>query len=488
MVYSFHHFYYWSKGGVETSQAYRTRLFRQLGIESKVIFATTFLQNDYVDEINSLGYEASETMWLYGAFTDCKYTEYSYTYNQFKESIGYVEYTEEDDGQCITIRIPESGIRYVVELVKTDKRYIKKVIVLVNECLLRIDYYTDCRAYSDCYHPMNGSAEYYMRRFYNSDASIAYDVIKREEKEIYKFSDRVLFTREELVAYFFERLKLTQDDTVIIDCEPGNIDLSAFIDNAYPAKVVTFLHANHYVFSDDDTICWYYFYEYAFAHPEKVNCFVVNTEIQRDLLEKQLEKYKSVNAKVVSIPASGIDSLIYPQEARKKHSIISAGRLAEEKHFDLLIKAVAKLREKYDDIKLDIYGEGSKKESLNNLIYELGCGDCIRLMGYKKLDDIYKKYDIYVSSSESETLGVTLLEALGSGLPLVALDAPYGAPNFVTDGETGFLVKKLESDEYAETIEKLFEVSDMELFRFNAYEKAALYLTKENKMKWRSIL
>lgn len=488
MVYCFHHFYYWSKGGVETSQAYRARMFRNLGIEAKFVFATTFLENNYVDEMDSLGYDRNEVTWLYSSFSDCSYAEYSYTLKEFKNTIAYADYSAEQENGCIVIRIPEGGIRYVVELAEGKNGIIKKVFILVNECLLRVDYYTACRAYSDFYHPEGGTAVHDMRRFYNTDGTVAYDILNRDGKEIYKFADRILHSREELVGYFFEKIKLTEEDTVIIDCEPGNIDLSAFVDNAYPARVVLVLHSNHYVLCDDDNICWYYFYEYALNHPEKIDCFVVNTEEQKTVLQEQLAKYRGVNANVVSIPASGIDSLTYPTKERKKHSIISAGRLADEKHFDVLIKTVVKLKEKYNDINLDIYGSGSRKDALQTIIDELGGNEYIRLMGFASLEDIYKEYDIYASTSESETFGITLLEALGSGLPLVAYDAPYGAPNFISNGKTGYLVDKLEVEAYAEKIEQLFENDDMECLRFNAYEKAAQYLTEENEKKWRSII
>ena len=42
MIYSFHHFYYWLKGGVESGMAYRAKLFRKLGLDAKFVFATTF--------------------------------------------------------------------------------------------------------------------------------------------------------------------------------------------------------------------------------------------------------------------------------------------------------------------------------------------------------------------------------------------------------------------------------------------------------------
>ena len=43
MIYSFHHFYYWLRGGIESGMAYRAKIFRHLGLEAKFVFATTFL-------------------------------------------------------------------------------------------------------------------------------------------------------------------------------------------------------------------------------------------------------------------------------------------------------------------------------------------------------------------------------------------------------------------------------------------------------------
>ena len=55
MIYNFHHFYYWLKGGVETGQAYRARLFRELGLEAKFIFATTFPEKNQGKSDKKLG-------------------------------------------------------------------------------------------------------------------------------------------------------------------------------------------------------------------------------------------------------------------------------------------------------------------------------------------------------------------------------------------------------------------------------------------------
>ena len=54
--------------------------------------------------------------------------------------------------------------------------------------------------------------------------------------------------------------------------------------------------------------------------------------------------------------------------------------------------------------------------------------------------DVYPQYELYVTTSQWETFGLTLMEAVGAGLALVGFDARYGNPTFIKDGENGYLV------------------------------------------------
>ena len=130
----------------------------------------------------------------------------------------------------------------------------------------------------------------------------------------------------------------------------------------------------------------------------------------------------------------------------------------------------------------------SKNKKLQELIDRLGCGDYVRLCGFQKLDEKYQEYDAYLSASYVETLGVTLLEAVGSGLPIVSYDMRYGAQAFIDEGENGYKVPWENVDELAKGIVRLFTEADMEAFRKRSYEKAEAYLTKEVEERWKNLL
>lgn len=488
MIYNFHHFYYWLKGGVETGQAYRAKIFRDLGLEARFVFATTFPNQNIQHETAYLGFQDSEVIWMYGFFTDCRISPVTYTLEQLENTFEERNYTFSRDGKIVTYHFPDLGVYYTVYMTDEKRDLVHRVMMISNGCLVRQDYYTYCRNYSEYYIPVNGQAQLYLRRFFNEDGSVAYEEVTEGDSAFYKFTDRLLYSREELLAELMSRLNLTEDDVVLIDCEPGMIEKAAFIQHAAPAKVGLVIHADHFWNYDEEHVLWYGIYEYAFAHPEKISFFITNTDAQNKLLREQFRKYKGKEPNVRTIPVVGLDGLKKPEKRRKKHALISAGRLAPEKRMDQVIKAVAEAKKDVPDLSLDIYGEGGERKNLQNLIDKLGCSDCVRLCGFRKLGELYQEYDAYLSASYIETLGVTLLEAVGSGLPIVSYDMRYGAQMFIDEGENGYKVPWENVEELAKAIVRLFTEADLDAFRKHSYEKAETHLTKEVVKKWKDLL
>ncbi len=493
MIYSFHHFYYWLKGGVESGMAYRAKLFRELGLDARFVFATTFPNANIQHEMEFLGFLDSEVMWLYGFFTDCKISPVTYTLEQFEGVFDEENYTFSREENVIRYTFPEGNYYYLVYLAEGKEDCVHRVEMVSNGRLIRKDYYTYCRIYSEYYTPVDGQAHIYLRRFFNEDGTVAYEEVMSNETladdvVLYKFPDRLLYSREELVGYMMSRLHLTRDDVVLIDGEPGKIDRAAFIQNATPARVGFIIHADHFLDSDEDHILWYGIYEYAFAHPERIDFFVTSTQAQSKLLREQLRRYKGVEARVETIPVMGLEALKMSGNARRKHSLISVGRLAPEKRMNWVIEAVAEAKKRVPDLSLDIYGEGAEKGRLQKQIKKMGCENYVRLCGFQKLDEVYQNYDAYISASWVETFGVTLLEAVGSGLPIVGFDVPYGAQVFIDEGENGYKLPWGDIQGLADAIVRLFTEADIETFRQRSYQKAGSYLTEEIKKRWRDTL
>ena len=495
MIYNFNLGIGWASSGVEYAQAYRAKVLRNIGQDAKFIFTDMFPKENIQHMTENIGFLDSEVIWLYNFFTDCSISPVTYTLGQLEKTFGGRSFTCSRTGLTVKFTFPGTNIYYAAYLVNDNADHIHRVEVVSNGCLIRKDYYTYCRIYSEYYAPLDKQAHLYQRRFFNENGSVAYEEITDNGAVMYQFPDRLFCSKEELVGYMVSQLKLTRHDVVLIDRTTG-IGQS-IIQNASPARIGIVIHADHFNESsmNEAHILWNNYYEYAFSQYKRVKFYITSTETQNRLLKKQFKQYIGIIPKVVTIPVGSLNEIKYVKEKRRQHSLITASRLASEKHIDWIIEAVVSAREKVPDISLDIYGKGKEEIKLKEQIARLHCGEYVHLCGQQKLEEIYKNYEAYLSGSTSEGFGLTLMEAVGSGLPIIGFDVRYGNQNFIDDGKNGFLIKvndrmkrKERIQKLSECIVRLFTEEDIEAFHQHSYEKAKLYLTKEVEERWIELL
>jgi sugar transferase (PEP-CTERM/EpsH1 system associated) len=143
----------------------------------------------------------------------------------------------------------------------------------------------------------------------------------------------------------------------------------------------------------------------------------------------------------------------------KNNNIIigTVGRLEPVKNQELLIRSFAELLQRFRHIKLWIAGGGALKEQLENLADELGAASDILFLG--KRDDIpqiLNRIDIFVLPSLSEGMSNTILEAMSSGLPVIACRVG-GNPELIRDGVTGFLTPSRDQNALSRAVAFLVE-------------------------------
>ncbi len=117
---------------------------------------------------------------------------------------------------------------------------------------------------------------------------------------------------------------------------------------------------------------------------------------------------------------------------------ISIGRLEKQKGFTFLIRTFAGIKE-FLDSRLLILGEGSERENLEAQIRDLGLEDCVSLPGF--VPDPFawlRRASVFVLSSETEPFGLTLVEALSTGIPVVSTSTE-GPIDIINDKRLGHL-------------------------------------------------
>ncbi|MDJ1132046.1 glycosyltransferase family 4 protein [Streptomyces iconiensis] len=121
--------------------------------------------------------------------------------------------------------------------------------------------------------------------------------------------------------------------------------------------------------------------------------------------------------------------------------VVAAGRLAPAKRYDVLIRAFGEVVRERPDWGLRIYGHGREEGKLRNLIDELGLYNHVFLMGSANpIEAEWVKGAICAVTSSLESFGMTIVEAMRCGLPVVATDCPHGPKEIIHDGTDGLLV------------------------------------------------
>ena len=168
--------------------------------------------------------------------------------------------------------------------------------------------------------------------------------------------------------------------------------------------------------------------------------------------------------------SNGIDSSAYelhPGEVIEPHShptVLFVGRLAEEKHIDVLIDAVAKTPRELN-VNLEIVGGGEVRPALEAQVARLGLGDRVKFLGLASDEDLreaYIKADIFCMPGTAELQSLVTLEAMSASTPVLLANA-MALPHLVRDGENGYLFTPNDSSELAAKITKLVQLPEDEL-------------------------
>ncbi|OLS02626.1 glycosyltransferase [Tissierella creatinophila] len=209
--------------------------------------------------------------------------------------------------------------------------------------------------------------------------------------------------------------------------------------------------------------------------------------IRAELVEKGNIAYKNADSLITVSPTLkkriqdkfGVDSIYIPnivdtslfkyqpREKKKQFRFVSTGHLIPIKGTETTINAFYKAFNDNENVSLTIFGEGNERKKLETLIRDLGLENRIKLMGQTAREDMAKEYnssDAFVLASRSETFGVSYIEALSSGLPVLATKC--GGPEVFVNNENGMLSDVDDVDGLAKNMRFIYENVD----KFNNQE------------------
>ncbi|WP_461879747.1 glycosyltransferase [Fusicatenibacter sp.] len=137
--------------------------------------------------------------------------------------------------------------------------------------------------------------------------------------------------------------------------------------------------------------------------------------------------------------------------------LIYVAEITENKNQIALLEVMEEISRKYSDIVLVLAGPDHTKGNLQRIVEKKDLAKRVRFLGWRDdIPELLAMSNVYVASSKSEGLGLNIIEAMASGLPVVALKN-RGHNELIQDGVNGFLIEQNDIQKFTERIIELYE-------------------------------
>lgn len=203
----------------------------------------------------------------------------------------------------------------------------------------------------------------------------------------------------------------------------------------------------------------------------KIDCITTPSESMRELIRSYGVKNRiEIIPNAIHLISFKEDDVFKRTEIKKKYNlkeddkiILFVGRVASEKSIDKIIKALAIIKKRdISKVKLLIIGDGPAMDELKQLARTLKIEKDVIFAGtvsYEEIRHYYKMAYVFTIASTTETFGIVTIEALASGVPVLAVKAP-GAVDILTDGVDGLLVDN-DVEKFANALEKIIREPEL---------------------------
>ena len=210
-----------------------------------------------------------------------------------------------------------------------------------------------------------------------------------------------------------------------------------------------FIFTEHNVYNRRRTRFWFKILDrLVYSRYEKIVC--VSETVRRELLQwiPQLRNRTVVIRNGIPIPSR-------PRRTAWKYDIIFVGRLTAAKGLDILLRAISELKPNALVKRVAIVGQGPLLPFLTAEARRLEIDDIVHFLGARDdVNELLTQSEVFILPSRWEGLPLSLLEAMASGLPVIATNVG-GIPEVIVDGVNGILVPPSSTGSLAEAIARL---------------------------------
>ncbi|MDO5400295.1 MAG: glycosyltransferase [Eubacteriales bacterium] len=182
------------------------------------------------------------------------------------------------------------------------------------------------------------------------------------------------------------------------------------------------------------------------------------------LVQKTVVELYGLNPEQIPVIFNGIDlSKCLPKEDYRTADVVTflhIGRFNQQKNHEGLLRAFALVHKTHPSCRLRLVGEGELRRDMEALAQTLGIGEAVEFCGLRSnVYPLLREADVFLLPSHFEGMPMTLIEAMGTGLPIVAT-AVGGVPDMLSDGVSALLTPCREED-VAAACEALADSEDL---------------------------
>lgn len=285
----------------------------------------------------------------------------------------------------------------------------------------------------------------YCIKYYTSDEKPKLNLIELINKEgrPYRFFDN----EKEMFRYYFE-CKFKDGDIVFNDARLLDKPL---LFNRKKTKNILVFHNAHL---KNDNVTVMNSYKLALEKSDAVYKYLILTNHQKEDIEKQ---YYISDDKFVIIPHF-IDHTLKNNTMHERKDFVFIGRFGIQKQLNHLIHAYKIFKDKGYEDKLHLYGmdDNNQLQMIESLIKELDLEKDVKINGFVSDPlDVFSKSKASLLTSLYEGFGLTIMESIKAGCPVIAYDVKYGPREIIDHGYSGYLVKPQNIEEFALRMEQL---------------------------------
>lgn len=180
--------------------------------------------------------------------------------------------------------------------------------------------------------------------------------------------------------------------------------------------------------------------------------FTRTVAVSRELRDALVDRF-GFPSKLVTVIRNGVElpDVAVPSSGTGPFVIGSSGRLVRVKDYPLFVEVAEKLAGAGEEgFRFELAGEGPEHSHLQSLIGDRGLQRNVILRGHQEdMGAFYRGLDLYLNTSLHEGIPMTVLEALGWGVPVIA-PAVGGIPEIIEDGVQGYVIDGRDPERFAE--------------------------------------